>query len=289
MPAERRGLVKVVDTSGGVLDRVRGFLGPLVGQASKWPENAFVAFSEDFIYRVVVAQKYRAGIAADTIQVVREFVPIINTRVFRSEARYRLAELIQVIAAYEPVDAPHAFLSAPVVDAGSATRVDEILESAEFQRIVSTFGLLGLAKNPRLVLAKLWRQFRSLASKQAVKTTLRLASAAGYLGKLSVARDILARLADASELADSRVFSPPFLPLGSADLGIFREALATLSRTATASQGTIMVYERTCEGKRTCSWLNAGEEMKLLKEEQAGIGSRLASANAVREVQKRFF
>ena len=144
MPAHRRSIVRIVDTKGSVLQQVRSFLDPLVAQAMKWPENAFVNFAEGFLYQVALAQSHRAGIVSSKINIMREFVPIISTASFRGEARYRLAELIGVIATYEPIEIPHALLATPG-DRALASRIDEILEVAEFKHVVAASGWVGVA------------------------------------------------------------------------------------------------------------------------------------------------
>ena len=187
MPAHRRSLVRMVDTNGSVLQRVRSFLDPLVAQAMKRPENAFLDFAEGFLYQVALAKSHRAGIVSSKINTMREFVPIISTASFRGEARYRLAELIGVIATYEPIETPHALLATPV-DRALASRIDEILEVAEFKDVVAASGWVGVVRKPRLAVARLRRRFRALLSKPQFSTTLGLASAVGDIADASVPR-----------------------------------------------------------------------------------------------------
>jgi hypothetical protein len=80
LPRERRKLVKTIDTDGALLNRVREFLGPLHLQTRRWPEDAFISFSEGFLYQILLATKHKAGILDNTVQNLREFVPILNSR-----------------------------------------------------------------------------------------------------------------------------------------------------------------------------------------------------------------
>src|SRR4051812_22253386 len=55
LPKERQHLIRLVDTKGETLRRVREYLAPLRSQASKWPEDAFVSFAETFLYQAAIA------------------------------------------------------------------------------------------------------------------------------------------------------------------------------------------------------------------------------------------
>jgi hypothetical protein len=118
LPPERRSTVKTLDRGGDVLGRVREYLQPLAVQASEWPENAFVSFSEDFLYKIALGAKHRAGILSDAPQVVRGFVPIIRPQRFSGESRFRLAELIALICSYEPHQLDHGSFTLETPDPG---------------------------------------------------------------------------------------------------------------------------------------------------------------------------
>jgi len=107
LPRPRRRLVKVVDEDGRTWKRVVEYLRPLGRQARKWPENAFVSFALQFLYELTLASKYKAGVATDSVNVVRGFVPIIDPTVFTHEARFRLAELLALICRYDPAAPDH--------------------------------------------------------------------------------------------------------------------------------------------------------------------------------------
>ena len=288
MPAQRRSIVRIVDTNGSVLQQVRSFLDPLVAQAMKWPENAFVNFAEGFLYQVALAQSHRAGIVSSKINIMREFVPIISTASFRGEARYRLAELIGVIATYEPIEIPHALLATPV-DRALASRIDEILEVAEFKHVVAASGWVGVARKPRLAVARLWRHCRALLSKPQVSTTLGFASAVGDIGGASVVGTAISKMNDLVSRGEKREFAPPFVPLGSAQLGIYRMALLSRHPDAVPPPGSIMLFEGTRGGRTGASWLSVGEESKLFDEEKTALATSLSVVQKVREVKHRFF
>ena len=287
MPATRRSIVRIVDTNGSVLQQVRSFLDPLVAQAMKWPENAFVNFAEGFLYQVALAHSHRAGIVSSKINIMREFVPIISTASFRGEARYRLAELIGVIATYEPIEIPHALLTP--VDRALASRIDEILEVAEFKHVVAASGWVGVARKPRLAVARLWRHFRALLSKPQVSTTLGFVSAAGDIGGALVVGTAISKMNDLVSRGEKREFAPPFVPLGSAQLGIYRRALLSRHPDAVPPPGSIMLFEGTRGDRTGASWLSVGEESKLFDEEKTALATSLSAVQKVREVKHRFF
>jgi hypothetical protein len=100
LPKERRSCVTIVDKNGAILDSVREYLEPLVAQAREWPENAFVSFSEGFLYLLALGAKHRSGILATSVEMLRGFVPIIRPNHFKGEARFRLAELVALVCSY---------------------------------------------------------------------------------------------------------------------------------------------------------------------------------------------
>ena len=87
----------------------------------------------------------------------------------------------------------------------------------------------------------------------------------------------------------AKEFAPPFVPLGSAQLGIYRIALSSRRADATPPPGRIMLFERTRAGKKGGSWLSTGEQSKLVREEQGAYESHVGAMRAVQEVQRRFF
>jgi hypothetical protein len=282
MPDERRPLVRIVDRNGKIGARVQDYLDPLQSYARKWPEDAFVNFLYSFLYHLLVATNERAAIANDTLQTVREFVPIIDVNEFRGEARYRLAEIVSVIAAYEPVEATHGIISAPVVEQASRDRLTDIIDSAEFRRLTATSGLLGYLTEPRVALRRIARLFRNLVGRQPIQAGLSVAVAAGEAGAV---KPIAKGVGKLLELANQpREFAPPFLPLGSAEIGIYRTVIADISPEAKPHPGTAVTFQHA----RELSWLNVGEEPRIYAEER-DIAGRAAKAAQCREVQKRFF
>lgn len=289
LPAERRALVQVIDKRGSTLKRVRSYLEPLANSASKWPEDAFISFSEAFLYRMALATKYKAGIAASDVQTLREFVPIIDVNTFKGEARFRLAELVQLIAAYEPVKTPIGVFTGPSLDHASDNRIREILESSEFRSLLTTSGLLGLAANPHIPLSRLWKQFREIVGQEKVKAVLGLASSAGELGGVGGVAKPVSKLVTAMGVRGAKEFAPPFVPLGSAQMGIYKVALSERFPNAQPPPGTIYATETSIGGKRGHAWLNVGDEEKLGREEDEGFARRLRDVEACRRVQQSLF
>ena len=140
LPKERRACIKIVDRKGTVLQTVREYLHPLVAQAREWPEDAFVASAEAFVYQIALGSKYRSGILDDSVESVREFVPIIRPNRFRGETRFRLAEVISRCS-YEPHHLEH--FSLPIetpIDSSFSTHIWSLMDKAQFRAITSVSG-----------------------------------------------------------------------------------------------------------------------------------------------------
>jgi len=265
LPPERKGLVAVVDTKGRILNRVRDYLDPLKKQARKWPEEAVVGLGEDFLYEVLVATSERAGVLSNSVSIVRGFIPIIDPREFKGEARFRLAELCRLICSYEPGVIDHGmWVNSAGRDAGASAW--DILRTAEYRSLVSASGRIGYLKHPLVAMQRLGEKVLALIRKPVVKPVLKLAAsaadAAGGSGLGGVTKEALGIAAE--NRADQ--FHPPFISLGPLTLPLYREALAEGLPGATPPPGVIMLFEQLRGGHASHSWLGVGEELKLEQE-----------------------
>jgi hypothetical protein len=266
LPKERRSCVTIVDKNGAILDSVREYLEPLVAQAREWPENAFVSFSEGFLYLLALGAKHRSGILATSVEMLRGFVPIIRPNHFKGEARFRLAELVALVCSYEPHSLEHGSfqLETPSSDSFSPA-VWSLLDSAQFRDVVSASGKLGYLKHPLVGLKRLQAIIHNFFGRKDTQKMLSLAATtadlAGAGTAAKAAENFFERLG-----AHTDSFRPPFLSLGSAELGIYRAALADTHPNAIPPPGTIMVFEHSRAGKLGHSWLSVGEEEKLERE-----------------------
>lgn len=284
LPDERRKMIRLVDTRGSLFARIKDFVDPLVGYACKWPEDAFIAFSRTFLYHLALATQEKAAVAADSVEIVRGFVPIIDVRAFRGEGRYRLAELVSLIAAYDPIVAPLGSVTAPIVEQSTTNNIFEIIESAEFRRLTATSGVLGYLGAPALALRRIKRLFRDLLQHTGTRGALSIASVVGDVGAIGPIAKGVGKVAELT--GATRQFAPPFLPLGSAEAGIYRVALAETFPGATPPPGTIMVLEHALGA---ISWRNEGEEQKLSPDVDEMLDRRRKRAAECRETQQRFF
>jgi hypothetical protein len=288
LPKERRNLVKVVDGKGDVLRRVRSYLEPLVAQAKKWPETAFVGFAEDFLYQVALGTDFKAGVLGHSVGTVRDFVPIVDPQSFRGEARFRLAEIVSVICSYEPNRNDHgAYRFDLVPSPESSAQIWDLIENAEFGSLVAMAGRIGYLRHPAVA----FRRLRSTARKFFKKPeTAKLFALAASAAELAGAKSIIEKaksIASLVNIADRAAFCPPFIDLGSAQIGVYRLALADAYAHATPPDGAILVFEHSRGGKVSHSWLNVGEELKLQKEEH-DIDSSRAKLLEARSALKRF-
>jgi hypothetical protein len=287
LPKERRSCVKIVDMNGAVLNSVREYLQPLVAQAREWPEDAFVGFSEDFLYLLALGAKHKSGILATAVEVLRGFVPIIRPNHFSGEARFRLAELVSLVCSYEPHPLEHGtfHLETPSSDDFSPA-VWSLLNSAQFRAVVSASGRLGYLKHPLVGLKRLQGTIRNFFGRKDTKRLLSLAATTADLAGAGAAAKATGHLLE-SLGAHTDSFRPPFLSLGPARLGIYRAVLADTRPDAIPPPGTIMVFERSRAGKVSHSWLSVGEEKKL--ELEAAQPKRLKERFLkAKEAQKRF-
>jgi hypothetical protein len=269
LPAERRDLVRIVDTDGELLKRVLAYLEPLQKQAQKWPEDAFVHFSVRFLYDLILGITEGAGVVSDSVQDVRGLVPLLDPSQFTGEARFRLAELIGLICSFEPAVVEQGLYVADVPAANTANAI-RIMESAEFQSLIAESGRVGFLANPLPALRQMKRRFVDLLQNPLAKKTMRLASSAADVVGSGGAGTVAADLFDISK-PTRREFNPTFLPLGPTQLSLYRVALRESLPDASPPKGTIMVFE----GGFGTSWLNEGEETKLEDEATNGLDARV--------------
>lgn len=269
LPAERRNLIQLTDKSGDLLHRVREFLDPLRTQSTRWPEDAFVGFAATFLYEVVLGLKHRAGVLSDAASVVRDFVPIIDPSQFRGEARFRLAELCRLICSYEPGVVEHG-LYATETAGGTTGNALDIMDTAEFHKIVSESGRIGYVKHPLPALRRLRKWFLALMKNPVASGTLKLAStaadAAGGAGLATASAEVLG-----IGMNRDGSFNPPFISLGPAQVSLYRAVLRETLPGAAPPEGAFMVF-KSASG---ISWLNVGDESKLQEEALGGITPRI--------------
>ena len=287
LPPERRAFVSLCDTHGNTLARVRDYLEPLRRKARKWPEDAFVAFAEDFLYEVLIATSQRAGIISDSASTLREFVPLVDPSCFSGEARFRLVEIYRTLCCYEPGVVDHGQF---IVDArkDNGEGAWDILNMAEFRAVVVASGRIGYLRHPLLGLRRVCDKLRRLMRTPTVKPLLKLATtavdAAGTWGLAGAAGEVLGTVVEDG----SKEFHPLFIPLGPVELPLFRAALSEGLPDALPPSGKIMLFEQTRGGKCARMWLNAGEEEKLEREAKQGICERLADWHKARNVLADF-
>ena len=289
LPASRRRAAKLVDEDGSLLRRIRWYLEPLRHQAAKWPEDAFVGFAESFLYQAALAHAEKASVLTDAVNVVREFLPIIDPNSFRDEALFRLADIFSLVTSYEPAMADEGAAATHYEAATIGTTVDDVIHSAEFNALASTAGGLGLATRPRVALKEFGRRLRALIARKEAKQMLALARTAADLSGAGQAAEATERVFGALEIGKGQTeFRPPFFGLGSASLGLYRAALHNRYPEAGPPSGTIMVFESFRGGRTGVSWLNEGEEDKLAMEAAKAGESRAAKASEAKAAYQRF-
>lgn len=284
LPPERQRLVSLVDRDGEVLARVIDYLWPLRLQAKKWPEDAFVGFMVDFLYEVALASKYKSPIASSSIHVVREFVPIIDPREFKDEARFRLAECISLICDYDSDVIEHGNLQVEAPrSASSSPDIWKFLDFAEFRELEAATGALGYLETPSVGLRRLRYAIGAFFQRPDAKPLLSTAGVVADLAGVKQA-DKIGRMADCMGLLSMEHFRPPFIPLGPVELGLYRSAIGEVSPEAEPPEGAILVFER----MGGTSWLNVGDEFKL-EREAANLAATKARVDAACAAMSRFY
>jgi hypothetical protein len=288
LPKERRSLVRIVDKRGEVLQRVRSYLEPLVAQAKKWPEDAFVGFAESFLYQVALGTDFTAGIVSHAVETVRGFIPMLDPQFCRGKARFRLAEIVSLICSYEPDLTDHgAYRLDLVPKTETAPQIWKLIESAEFGAIVAAPGRIGYLKRPMVALRRLRKATRDFIGRPETAKLLRLATTTADFAGAKTVVESSKGIVELLGTSDSRPFCPPFMDLGPAQMGLYRVALADAFPGAVPPERTIFVFEHPLGGRVSHSWLNVGEELKLEHEAQDIRGRQEASSKA-RSAQTRF-
>lgn len=292
LPPERRANVALVDKDGRTLDRVLRYLDPLHACVRKWPEDAFVGFLVAFVYQVALAAKFKAAVGTDAVSVVRGFIPIVDPSVFRGEAGFRFAELAAMICSYEPALISHGALRTEVdTGSGLSSRLWKLIETAEFREVVEESGKLGWVEHPLIAARHLKNTLASYFQSKEANALLKSIGTVADLGakahlSFEVARtsaDVLANFAESKE-----GYRPPFFPLGPAEEGIHRMALATVSADAKPASGTIFSFTTHRGGGESHSWLNTGEEEKLEREARDLDGAKARWEEAQKTLARIF-
>jgi hypothetical protein len=287
LPTERKGLVKIVDKHGETLGRIRSYLEPLRKQAQKWPETAFVAFAEDFLYRLGLAMDFEAGILGNAAETLRTFVPILDARAFKGEAKFRLAEIASLICSYEPNLMEHGAFQTEVASQDKAKpSVWNFIEMTEFVALVAASGRLGYLRHPNIGMRRVRKAAREFFGKAEVAKVFRLVSTTADLAGAKFLAEKAKGLIELFDKSTNSSFHPPFINLGAAEMGVYQAALTETFPDATPPPGLIMAFEGTRGGKASLSWLNIGEEMKLELEEQ-GMAHRVNKLQEARSALKR--
>ncbi len=269
LPKERRSLVKVVDRHGEILQRVRSYLQPLVAQARKWPESAFVAFAEEFLYQVALGTDFKAGISGHAVGTVRGFIPILDSQSFHGEAKFRLAEIASLICSYEPDLTEHGTCRLDLIPNNEiVSQIWSFIDKAEFGALVAASGRMGYLKHPRVALRRLRSAARNFFGKPDIAKLFKLATTTADLADAKSIAEKAKSIVELLGPSESDSFHPPFIDLGPAEIGIYRVALADAFADAIPPEGTILSFEHSRCGKVSHSWLSVGEEEKLQREAQ---------------------
>jgi hypothetical protein len=281
LPKERRRLVKTVDEKGHILGQVREYLRPLKEQVTKWPETAFVGFVEDSLYDLAVACKFKAMVCNESLLTCHEFLPIIDPSAFRGEARYRLSELKFLLTRYEPMLMKRLAITGSVSEEGVRESLSRILESSLFDKIVASEGRLGYLNHPNVGLLRVKRAVSDLIARKNFRTVVKTAAVVSELAPVPIKPGPIEDLLPRSK--NERSFSPPFIDLPlSVNASIARAALAEAFPGAVSVKETIFVEEYMRGGAVSYSWLNEGEEEKLIDDPRKQLAHQTNAAEKAR-------
>jgi hypothetical protein len=290
MPVERRELIKIVDVSADVLMAVNDYIEPIKNQSKHWPEDTFTTFLQQFLYEVSIAIIYKAGISTSSIEILRDFIPIIDLSLFKGESRYRLAEIINIICSYEPINPKYGSLQYEASLQGIGKKLWNIIFSAKFKFIVNASGKMGYIDNPMEEISNITSFMMDLSKDNDVADTLCLVHTNMEVPEYKSPFLEINRITKiSSQFQENLLFSPPLISLGPVELSIYKIALREKFPGAKPPDKCIMMFEHARGGAISHSWLNKGEENKLEKEAKKGLKRRKASVIQCRNIQHRFF
>jgi|GEM_PF-6254504 len=232
LPPTLRGRVKAIDSSASVLKRVESFVRPLrrqvVDKDDMCPESVLVRQTVPFLYQLSLGAKYSASPTGSWVDDLTHSLHTANLGAFQGEARDRMALLANVVLAYSPYISNHLDTIGYAADSGVHGKVLEMLDSAEFQDVVSATGYLGLATKPVVALRRIHsavsRVVARPAFKKSAKATEAISTLAGHPLPVSTA------IAAIGGGQADRHFSPPLVELDPFRQSIFDE---TMSSTGT--------------------------------------------------------
>lgn len=257
LPKSRKKLVELVDENCRVYSEVTEYLQPLRDQATKWPEDAFIDFGRDVLYKIALGQKFKAASVDIDLVNLLEFIPIIDKTTFHGEASFRLEEFCRILTSFEANCLDRLQVIAEVMDPKTGVELTNILKSAHYASLTASMGSLGYPLHPSIILGQIHRYVSKLVGDKRFQSTIKAGAAVSGLPMSPVN---LGSLGDLLRTSDRTSFSPVSIDLPmTTKFQIYRSTMAAAGNGAKPIKGSIYAIE-TMNSHR---WLNEGEEAKI--------------------------
>lgn len=227
LPGTLRRRVKLVDTNGAMLDRITNFVDPVDSAVSGLnqfsPEVLLNRFAIEMLYHMALANRYRATSIDGEIQSVQDCIVRSDFSKFEGEARYRVSQIALLATSYEPFYIPKVNIIRHASEPGMQETLTNVLDSAEFAKVVATYGRLGYLRKPQIGLRRISVAVSDLIRLREFKLLLAGIKGISQLSSVPLPTDLLESLAKSTNA--SREFSPQYASLTPFDQEIYDATL----------------------------------------------------------------
>ncbi|OLS23557.1 MAG: hypothetical protein HeimC2_25810 [Candidatus Heimdallarchaeota archaeon LC_2] len=265
LPSQRKGMIKMVDKTRAVYKLVSDYIFPFTEMELEWPDTVFINNAGDLLYDLIIAEKYKSAIGESRIQNLREFVPGLSFEKYKDEAKFRLAEIIDLICCYTPLSPDFGHIHLEQANPGVASDLLDIMRKTQFDKILMENGKIGYLTNPRIGALKIWNVIKGFFQQQKGKKFLTIAKTAAEITEFQLAAKGTNFVKNHFSQTSVK-FSPQFVEFGPVKLPMAQNALKEYHPKVKPNPGTIMTIARPFHNEISYSWLNEGEEMKLISE-----------------------
>jgi len=265
--------IKPIDTNGKVSRRVHEFVRPIRSSASEdSQERSFCAMTENMLYHMALASKYRATSIDGDLSHVQEIISAIKLEKFKGEAKHRLAQVVHLVAGYEPFYIDKLGIIQHISEPGVGTEIQHILDTAEFADVVGAQGKLGYLRNPRIGLRRVSSTIHTLVKRREFRSLVAATRSISSLAKIALPVDIVDELIAESD--DN--FSPVFGTLSPFYQTIYETSLFEYDPKCRTLPGKILDIQPFKLGVCGHMWRDSGESAEQSIEKELQYAKRVA-------------
>lgn len=233
-----------------------------------------------------LACKYQATSIDGDLLELQEFVPRIDKGRFQGEAKYRLAQLISLVARYEPYYIEKLGIYRHFSEPGMSQAIQHILDSAEFADVVSAYGRLGYLRKPRTALRRLKSAIRTLVKNREFRLVVRGVKDVSSLASKGLPAEILEDLVKTAESDDS--FSPSFGTLSPFYQSIYEATLYEKDPLCRPPPGMALSIQPYKFGVCGHIWLYEGENFTFDPRQEFNYAKRTSALARNPQLVSRF-